>query len=440
MGWNFRKSKKVGPFRINLSKSGISGSVGAGGFRVGASPRGKTYSSFSAMGFNWREPLGGSGGGGAASFVRGCGCLALVVAGGMVMAFGLGLVLIAGLGGEKQDPVPTARPQMLASDTTEKEQDSVESVSSSPTIPPEVPIAEPSFSPLSTEEIASLIGPLATNPPPLPSEPRKWVDVTGKHETTAALEKVEGDLVTLHSVDRGTYATLSIDKLSEESKRQLRVLTEPRVNVDREVLIGEVVSILDGDTVHVKTGPSSVVTVRLDGIDAPEKGQAFSNVAEDRLGELVFKKVVRVEATSKDRYQRTLGTLYVGNKDASRILVREGLAWHYKKYSKDEALANLELVAKHEKVGLWSEESPIAPWDWRDGVRPVEKIEPSVAPPVAATTPQAEEEPSGGETIVYITENGSKYHRAGCRHLRKSSIPIPLSRAKSAYSPCDTCH
>lgn len=50
MGFYYRKSVSVGPFRINVSKSGVGYSVGGGGFRTGVSSRGKRYSSFSLPG------------------------------------------------------------------------------------------------------------------------------------------------------------------------------------------------------------------------------------------------------------------------------------------------------------------------------------------------------------------------------------------------------
>ncbi len=44
-----------------------------------------------------------------------------------------------------------------------------------------------------------------------------------------------------------------------------------------------------------------------------------------------------------------------------------------------------------------------------------------------------------GET-VYITKTGNKYHRAGCRYLRKSQIDISLSEAKNeGYTACSVC-
>ena len=58
------------------------------------------------------------------------------------------------------------------------------------------------------------------------------------------------------------------------------------------------------------------------------------------------------------------------------------------------------------------------------------------APTVTEKSAQVEQE----EVTVYITKTGSKYHRAGCRYLSKSSIPISLSDAKSRYSPCSVCN
>ena len=50
MGFTFRKSVGVGPFRVNLSKSGIGYSVGAAGFRTGVSGNGRKYTSFGIPG------------------------------------------------------------------------------------------------------------------------------------------------------------------------------------------------------------------------------------------------------------------------------------------------------------------------------------------------------------------------------------------------------
>lgn len=48
---------------------------------------------------------------------------------------------------------------------------------------------------------------------------------------------------------------------------------------------------------------------------------------------------------------------------------------------------------------------------------------------------------SQNDPIVYITKTGSKYHKAGCRYLSQSSIPIKLSDAiAQGYTPCSVCN
>ena len=74
MGLFYRKSVKLGPFRVNLSGSGIGYSVGGRGFRVGKSSRGRNYTAFSipGTGVGYRSRSKDSG--------KGCGCLVLITA------------------------------------------------------------------------------------------------------------------------------------------------------------------------------------------------------------------------------------------------------------------------------------------------------------------------------------------------------------------------
>lgn len=128
------------------------------------------------------------------------------------------------------------------------------------------------------------------------------------------------------------------------------------------------------------------------------------------------------------------------------MLVDQGYAWQFVKYNKSEALKQVEANARLLKRGLWALEDPIAPWDFRDGVRPAKaEPKPAASPAIAVqpVTPRDTEPPPSSakaeETTVYLTKTGTHYHRAGCRHLSKSAIPIPLSRA-SGYSPCQHCN
>ena len=130
-------------------------------------------------------------------------------------------------------------------------------------------------------------------------------------------------------------------------------------------LRGKVVSIADGDTITVLDADKKQHKVRLTGIDAPEKKQAFGAKSKDRLGELVAGKDVVVDWTEKDTYGRTLGKVRQGALDVNLQMVKDGLAWHYRRYSKSAELSMAEAEAKAGKKGLWADPNPVPPWEFR---------------------------------------------------------------------------
>lgn len=133
----------------------------------------------------------------------------------------------------------------------------------------------------------------------------------------------------------------------------------------REVTL-VVVKISDGDT-FVGRGDGVTYKIRLQGIDAPERGQDFSNKSKDLLGELCSYSPVKAKLLSKDRYGRWVADVY-NNKGQfiNEVMVEEGMAWHFKRYSSDKNLDRLEALAKQEKKGLWSFDNPIPPWEYRN--------------------------------------------------------------------------
>lgn len=133
-------------------------------------------------------------------------------------------------------------------------------------------------------------------------------------------------------------------------------------------LLGKVVSIADGDTFTMLVNDKQI-RIRLHGIDCPEKGQDFGNVAREFLSDFVFGKVVTVEEMDIDRYGRTIGMVTVDGVNVNEKLLEAGLAWHYKNYDKNPAWAKLEEQAKKDNKGLWAHPNPIPPWDYRKGIR-----------------------------------------------------------------------
>ena len=138
-----------------------------------------------------------------------------------------------------------------------------------------------------------------------------------------------------------------------------------------ETIAGKVVGVADGDTVTVLDATKTQHKIRLSGIDAPEKEQPFGQRAKENLSKLVFGKQVSVDASKTDRYGRAVGRVIVGDVDANLEQVRAGLAWHYKKYEREQSAedrgdyARAETAARAAQAGLWRDASQVAPWDWR---------------------------------------------------------------------------
>jgi endonuclease YncB( thermonuclease family) len=131
-----------------------------------------------------------------------------------------------------------------------------------------------------------------------------------------------------------------------------------------EEFTDKVIGVMDGDTIKVLINKQTI-TVRLEGIDAPELGQSYGKKAKAALTEMVASKTATVQKTGTDKYGRTLGVVIVGNVDADAKLVEDGWAWHFKKYNSDERLARLEEAARSAKLGLWVDENSLAPWEFR---------------------------------------------------------------------------
>ncbi len=145
----------------------------------------------------------------------------------------------------------------------------------------------------------------------------------------------------------------------------LVVLHTPSVEATDFLFTGKVVAVLDGDTIEVLHN-GKAERIRLNGIDCPEKKQAFGQKAKQFTSSLTFGKTVMVVPREKDRYKRIVGDVFLPNGvNVSYELVRAGLAWWYRKYSDDVLLAVLELEAQLERKGLWIDLSPIPPWEWR---------------------------------------------------------------------------
>ena len=134
-----------------------------------------------------------------------------------------------------------------------------------------------------------------------------------------------------------------------------------------ETLHGKVVGVADGDTLTILSPNSTQTRIRLFGIDAPEKSQAFGHKSKVSLSDLVFGRDVDVVVETQDRYGRTVGTVIHRGSDVNLEQVRRGMAWVYLKYSRDPNYLEAETGARTTHRGLWIDEDPMPPWVYRHG-------------------------------------------------------------------------
>jgi micrococcal nuclease len=139
-----------------------------------------------------------------------------------------------------------------------------------------------------------------------------------------------------------------------------------------ETYTAQVIAVLDGDTVMVMRD-NRKITLRLAGIDAPEKQQAYGITSRDALAALVLRKSVRVTTQAVDEYGRGIALLQAGRINVNEELVRRGLAWEYSHYHSNKTLLVLQLHAQAARRGLWAEANPVPPWTYRKGQAPAGK-------------------------------------------------------------------
>lgn len=138
-----------------------------------------------------------------------------------------------------------------------------------------------------------------------------------------------------------------------------------------ELISGRVVHVADGDTVTVLDAGKVQHKIRLAGIDAPEKSQAYGERSRESLAELVANRTVIVDTDKQDRYGRRVGKVLVAGKDVNVEQIRRGLAWFYRHYEQElsdsdrQSYDRAEGEARDYRRGLWADRQPVPPWEFR---------------------------------------------------------------------------
>ncbi|ALI99840.1 thermonuclease family protein [Rufibacter tibetensis] len=239
---------------------------------------------------------------------------------------------------------------------------------------------------------------------------------------------------------------LGCQKSQEQAQETNQVPTE-----EQAVENGyKVIAIKDGDTVELlKDGKP--LRVRLQGVDCPEKNQDYGTRARQFTSDLVFGKFVQLVVQDVDRYGRTVGEIILPDgRSLNQELVKNGFAWHYTAYSKDQELARLEAEARAEKRGLWEGPSPQAPWEFRQSRRGNSanaantKSDNSGSSSKKTSSSGATAIAKGGKVHICQSKGSKTFHvYSNCSLLERcksSKAAITLAQAnREKRTPCKSC-
>ena len=123
---------------------------------------------------------------------------------------------------------------------------------------------------------------------------------------------------------------------------------------------GVVTYVVDGDTLQVKPPEGGKpVSIRIDGIDAPEICQPGGAMARDALKRKLLGKSVVVYGKVHDDYGRLVARIFLNGEDLGQWMVAQGLAWSYRYRNYASPYAGQQGLAQKERVGMFS--SAVAP-------------------------------------------------------------------------------
>ncbi|WP_157976366.1 thermonuclease family protein [Parahaliea mediterranea] len=130
--------------------------------------------------------------------------------------------------------------------------------------------------------------------------------------------------------------------------------------------VGEVLRVIDGDTIEAYLPGHGREHIRISSIDAPEIGQPFGAQSTQCLRDILREGPLGVKRRKTDQHGRLVADLFIGDERVDIAMVERGCAWWYSRYAPASlALATAHFMAKHEKRGLWADKKPMKPEQWR---------------------------------------------------------------------------
>ena len=155
------------------------------------------------------------------------------------------------------------------------------------------------------------------------------------------------------------------------------MVSEP--DIFRRCKVGQV---LDGNTIACDVGEGGVpASIYLYQIDAPELDQPFGEKAKKSLSDMIYSEEITIENKGMDKYKRILGIVIfspcfsnkrivgcgylIPEEDYNYKMIKQGYAWFDPSYGENPVYQQAEQEARAAKRGLWADENPIPPWEWR---------------------------------------------------------------------------
>jgi micrococcal nuclease len=187
---------------------------------------------------------------------------------------------------------------------------------------------------------------------------------------------------------------------------------------------GKIVRVIDGDRILFQT-TDSTFTVHLYGIDAPDMGQAFGPQAIEYLESFLWSDA-GIEVVRNINQEGISALLIIKGKNINREMIRNGYAWYNRIHCINAEFAYAEQHARNKKLGLWMNEYPVPPWNFRAGIL--------AKPP-----------PTDGvrRVLICADQEDNHYHRDYCKDLllcHDNVIVVLRKQAKSInMKPCRHC-
>jgi len=136
-------------------------------------------------------------------------------------------------------------------------------------------------------------------------------------------------------------------------------------------LYGKVVAVDEGDSFTI-FNLNRAVKVKVIGIDAPEKVQSYGEIARQHLADLILDKFVLIEYSGLGDRNYILGKVFCKEMDIGMQMLRDGVAWFDKtsinglNVAEFQTYSQSEIAARNERRGIWQQESPTAPWEFKE--------------------------------------------------------------------------